>query len=153
MRRHIVSIDLQPDGRVFAFPSSTTANGLDIIDGLPEVASSIENPTELGRIALTALNRSNTRQLPAVNMNETDVTAEFLRWAGKKSWVDYVRGVKSVSLYARAEVELADVIVTPEQNKGRRGMVPISEAKTTVTIESPTQFGEAIQEALAKAIA
>ena len=153
MRRYIVTVALQPDGQVFAFPYSTTANGLDIIDGLPEVADSIEDAIAVGNIAITALNRSKERPLPAVNMKETDVTAGFLAWVGKRTWVDYMKGVKSLSLYARAENEVGDVWVTPDQNKGRRGATPLVDLEVTTQIESPEQFGTVIQEAMAKAIA
>lgn len=155
MRDHSVSVELQRDGRVFVQPYSKTSEGASIGDGLPAVIASMTDAHVLGSSIVAALHASNRRPLPNRNLRVDPPDREFLEWRGLRTYGQYMRGVRTLSVRAAYDDDdLAEVTITPERNGGSRGgFTPMSEERRSVTFESPEQLGRAVHEAMTKAIA
>lgn len=152
MTEHFVRVSLLPDGRVFIQPYSFTENGFRIGDGLPMVLPDLANSDRLGAALTEALNASNQRALPARDLRADPPDREFLAWLGVRTYSQYMRGVRSVSLRAIYDQVVADVTITPSRNAGPGGgFTAIADEQISVMYESPEQLGRAVQEAMAKA--
>ncbi len=68
-----------------------------------------------------------------------------------KSWSEYLRHARYVRIYASCADIPTVVAFQPYHNMGRSRGQAISEAKFTITYESPEQLGRAVQAAMAKA--
>lgn len=152
MKKHSVSVELQRAGRVFVQPYTQTLEGASIADGLPTVIASIEDAEVLGAAVVHALGVSNRRPLPPRDLRVDPPGREFLEWLGLRSYVQYAKGVRTVSVRATYSDRIGEVVLTPERNEGRRGgFTPIVEDRSTLSFESPEQLGRAVQEAMARA--
>lgn len=154
--KHSAAVELQPDGRVFLVTYSEAENGARILDGLPLVVPSMDDPL-LGTEALAALERSNARVLPARDVIADPPDREFLQWVGKPSFGAYARGVRRVSFYVVTpgnEDGIRTIKIAPAQNLGgQSGFTAIAEAKSELAYEGPDQLGDALREAMKLATA
>lgn len=101
---------------------------------------------------MEALKLSNIRPLPSRNLRTDPPSAEFLSWLGLKTYAQYARGVRRISVDASFHDVIELLRLTPEHNGGARsGFTPISEHRLTMHYESPEQLGRAVQEAMKKA--
>lgn len=154
MKEHLVTVHLQRDGRVFVQPYSEMTGLADIADGLPAVINSMDDPELLGAVVVEALRASNRRPLPYRNLRVDPPDREFLAWLGVKTYGRYMRGVRSLTVFAAFDEMITDVLLAPKRNDGPRGgFSPISEERFSIMFESPVQLGRAVQAAMAKATA
>lgn len=118
MTEHFVRVSLLPDGRVFVQPYSFTENGFRIGDRLPTVLPELANSERLGAALSEALNMSNRRPLPARDLRADPPDREFLAWLGVRTYAQYMRGVRSVSLRAVYDQVVADIAITCPETPG-----------------------------------
>jgi hypothetical protein len=124
------------------------------MDGLPEVLARIDDAEMLGRTVVGALHASNRRPLPDRNLRNDPPDREFLAWLGLRSFAQYMRGVRNVSVRAFFDDEIGEVSLSPSRNEGPRGgFTPILEECFSVAFESTEHLGRAVQEAMKKATA
>jgi hypothetical protein len=152
VREHSLQVSVQRDGRVFVHPYSLTQSGFRIMDGLPDVVESLENAEILGEALVAALHASNRRSLPDRNLRTDPPDREFLAWLGLRSYGQYMRKVRDVSVLAFFDDHIGEVELTPSRNEGPRGgFTPMIEERFSVAFENPAQLGRAVQEAMSKA--
>lgn len=152
MKKRLVEVEMQRDGRIFVHSLSTTPDGVHVFNGLPRVVGPETDAEEFGVILADALNDSNRRPLPERDLFLNPPDREFLDWLGVSTFGRYMRGVRSVGLFARYDNVLESVYVTPRRNEGNRGgFTPIMEERVLLDYESPEQLGRAVQEAMKKA--
>lgn len=124
------------------------------MDGLPEVLARIDDAEMLGQSVVSALHASNRRPLPDRNLRTDPPDREFLAWLGLRSFGQYMRGVRNVSVRAFFTDEIGEVSFTPSRNGGPRGgFTPMVEEQFSVAFKDPAQLGRAVQEAMKKAVA
>ena len=152
MTDRLVSVEWQKDGRVFFRPYSLTENGLRRADGLPEVLDSLDDAAATGNALSRALARSNARVLPSVNPRTDTTPSPFLEWVGKRTWGEYMRGVRAIKVATVHGDPPNTVELIADQNKGGRGgFIPIMSTETLITFEDVEKLGRAVYESLAQA--
>lgn len=151
IRDRSVEVIVKPNGRVFIDVYSTTMNQFSIVDGPPVTLSSLDDARALGLAVLEAMSRSNRMFLPARNLRTQPLGGELLEWRKAKSWAEYRRHARTVSLSATCAEAPTLIMARPWHNRGRGISVPIPDARFSIDYESPEQLGRAVQEAMAKA--
>lgn len=122
------------------------------MDGLPDVLARVDDAELLGQSVVGALHTSNRRPLPDRNLRADPPDREFLTWLGLRSFGQYMRGVRNVSVRAFFDDQIGEVSFTPSRNEGPRGgFTPMIEEHFSVAFENPAQLGRAVQEAMRKA--
>lgn len=145
--RGLVELDLQRDGRVFVQPFSVTVDGPWILNGLPVVLASVEDVGGLGNAVLRALDASYNTVLPARNLRADPPDREFLEWLGVRSYAQYAKGVRAVTVHGFFEGDV-HILVTPQSNGGgRAGFEPIVAHRVRLDDWSAQPVGTAVQAA------
>lgn len=150
-RCHSVNVLVKPNGRVSIDVLSYTDNGFEIPDGPPLTLDSLDDAQRLGEAILAGLALSNRAFLPERNLRTEPIGGELLEWRRVKTWAQYVRHVRSVSVRAEYDAVVEAVRITPERNEGRTRFTPVPGGAVTITYESPAQLGRAVQEAMDRA--
>lgn len=122
------------------------------MDGLPEVLARIDDAEMLGQTVVGALHASNRRPLPDRDLRNDPPDREFMAWLGLRSFGQYMRGVRNVSVRVFFDDQIGEVSLTPSRNEGPRGgFTPMTEERFSIMYENPAQLGRAVQEAMKKA--
>lgn len=138
----LASVDLR-NGEYLVSTYSTTADGFDVMEGLPARLPGTALAGELGQAVIDALVRSR-EDIPTPG-DLRNVTHPLLDMIGVRDYTSYARGVRQVSVIEDEN----RITVTPTHNGGRSaGFTPKAEQAVEVLYRSPGRVGEAVVEAL-----
>lgn len=91
--------------------------------------------------------------LPNKISNTVSTPSPFLEWVGKRTWGEYMRGVRAIKVATVHGDPPNTVELIADQNKGGRGgFIPIMSTETLITFEDLEQLGRAVQESMSQAI-
>lgn len=148
---HSICVMRKPNGRVFVDSYFEIANGPTTIDGAPLVLHSMDDAGQLGEAVLEGLAKSFRRILPQRNLRTDPPHLDYPLERRAKTWSEYRRHATMVHVDADYEERIDAVTLTPYHNMGRSTSQPITDAKFTITFESPEQLGRVVQNAMARA--
>jgi hypothetical protein len=136
-----VNVDLRAD-EYFVSTYSRTVPGFWVLDGCPVRLPGTASPGELGTVVRAALDRS----------RHADSARALLDMAGVKDYGTYMKGTRSVDVYADHVEDGESVEVTPQRNEGpREGFAPMTDHTARFTYDSPGQIGVEVINAFDKA--
>lgn len=150
-REHSVGVVVKRNGRVFIDIRSRTENGFALPVGAPLAIDSSDDATLLGETILQGLAQSNREFLPERNLRTHPLGGEVFDLRKVKSWAEWVRHARLVSIRADYDDAVGEIRITPWHNHGRSRASVVEGGEVTIVYESPAQLGRAVQEAMAKA--
>jgi hypothetical protein len=148
LTKHSADVDLRPNGEYFI--STYSYDGfLEVLDGPPVVLAPEATPEEIGAETVAALLRSGTIVSP-LNTGGTPPDHDLLARAGAKTYGAYMKGTKSVGVFADFDGTTPDEIkLTPYENKGpRTGYVSIRDKVVTAAYSTDETLGNLLKTAL-----
>jgi hypothetical protein len=149
LSRHLAQVDRRANGEYFVTTSSFD-HRLAILDG-PAIVLAADSATEdLGAATLAALLRSGTITAPDDRREQLPAVSDLLKRAGVKTWTGYMRGTKSVGVFAEFEGSAPSAVeLTPQQKEGGHGaQVPVTEKIVSVPYSTTAALGAAVSAAL-----
>lgn len=150
-REHSVGVVVKKNGRVFIDIHAMTENGFTLPVGAPLALDSSDDATLLGETILKGLSQSNREFLPERNLRTHPLGGEVFELRKVKSWAEWVRHARLVSIRADYDDVVREIRITPWHNHGRNRVSVVEEGEVTIVYESPEHLGRAVQEAIALA--
>jgi hypothetical protein len=146
MNHHYANVDRRSDGE-FIIQTFSQSPGPWVADG-PLVSLDKSTSAEtLGTEAIDAVRRSRRGVRGYVEGDHFD--KELLEHVGVKTYFQYMKGTRSVEVFADFDDVPTSFELTPFENEGRRGgYVPMMSEIHKVDPSSPRELGEAILAAL-----
>lgn len=146
----LVNVDLR-EGEYIISTYSRVSRGPWVLDGTPTRVPYGAAADEVGAQVHTALGKSREGLEPLTR--DSKPAQPLLDLLGLPNYSSYLKGTKSVEVYAEATDAGQNIEVTPQRNEGpREGFAPIEEEVRGFTYESPAQLGSEVINAFDKAL-
>jgi hypothetical protein len=140
----LVNVDLRRGSLVVSSYSTTTA-GFEVMNGWFVSLGGDVTDEALGGAVREAL--SHCRHDVPVPPRDSNPIAPLLEGVGVKSWAQYAKDVKAVSVRSNDTLT-----IVPTENRGRDGFVEISDKTIPLAAgASAAELGKAVRNALAQA--
>jgi hypothetical protein len=124
---------------------SKTVAGFETMNGWFVAIDSDSDDAVVGEAVFNALGRSE-RVVPTPPVDSNPL-APLLKSLGVSSWRQYVKGVRSVSVYRDDKIE-----IVPCENRGsKEGFVEITDDAVKLSEPTAAELGQAVRDALALA--
>ncbi|TPW72321.1 hypothetical protein [Schumannella sp. 10F1B-5-1] len=142
MKRQLASVDRRPDGE-YVVMTESRAGGPWVLDGPITRLPAGSGAEALGAAVIAAMHRSRD-DLPPLTRDSTPAKP-LLDEFGFDDYAQYIRGLRSVSVFIVTEGTPGLIKVTPEQNGGTAaGMTPLLEHRVEFMLDDAAQVGTAV---------